>query len=104
MDFKPMVLLGKNWPIIKRIAGLKGDVICRENNVIFINDIAVAKVMRGARNSVILPQWTGCRTLSGDEVFLLNDHPMSLDGRYFGPEKSEDLLGTAFFVWGDKGQ
>ena len=42
-----------------------------------------------------LPRWTGCRTLRGGEIFLLNPAPDSLDSRYFGPLPASRLIGRA---------
>jgi type IV secretory pathway protease TraF len=40
-----------------------------------------------------LPAWSGCRTLTHEQVFLLGDNPRSFDGRYFGPTVAADVLG-----------
>ena len=32
-----------------------------------------------------MPDWHGCHILTEQTVFLLQDHPQSFDGRYFGP-------------------
>ena len=36
----------------------------------------------------------GCRTLSGNEVFLMGDTPDSFDSRYFGPVSADDIEGV----------
>ena len=45
-----------------------------------------------------LPEWTGCVLLDVGHVFLLNENPNSLDGRYFGATNKGDLLGMAHKV------
>lgn len=87
--------VGKNWPLLKQIAGLPGDEVCRNGSEIRINNqpAAVAKdIDSSGRN---LPVWEGCSTLQADQIFLLTPHPASLDGRYFGPIKQTDLDGVA---------
>ena len=87
--------VGKDWPLLKQIAGMQGDEICRTGTEVRINNqlLAVAKTVDlSGRN---LPVWEGCSTLQTDEFFLLTPHPASLDGRYFGPIKQEDLDGVA---------
>lgn len=37
--------------------------------------------------------------LGEGEIFLLNDHPYSLDGRYFGATDIDDILGVAVPIW-----
>jgi conjugative transfer signal peptidase TraF len=70
---------------IKRVAAARGQVVCARGTEISIDAMMVAR--RAERDSVgrLLPTWSGCRTLSGDEVFLLGDTPDSFDGRYWGP-------------------
>ncbi len=69
---------------IKRVAATRGQVVCASGTVIRIDAIIVAH--RAERDSAgrRLPTWSGCRTLSGDELFLLGDTPDSFDGRYWG--------------------
>lgn len=87
--------VGKDWPLVKQVAGLPGDTICREDLTIFINDQRAAEARLVDTKGRDLPTWTGCRTLSAGEVFLLSPHPSSLDGRYFGPVPEPDILGVA---------
>ena len=87
--------VGKDWPLLKQIAGMPGDEICRTGSEIRINNqtVAVAKdVDSTGRN---LPVWSGCSVLEAGELFLLTPHTASLDGRYFGPIKQTDLYGVA---------
>ena len=90
--------VGASWPLIKRVYGIPGDQICRSKNAIFVNEIRVAEVHNIARNGAELPRWEGCFELSSDEYFLLNTHPNSLDGRYFGATHSSDLDGAARLI------
>lgn len=91
--------VGKDWPLLKAIAGLPGDKICRENETILINDEVRAIAFKQDHLQRVLPVWSGCRVLSEDEIFLLNAHPNSLDGRYFGVTKLEDVDGIAVLLF-----
>lgn len=84
--------------MIKRVLGIPGDQICRFKNAIFVNDEHVAGAKIFAKNRLKLPRWQGCFELKTDEYFLLNEHPDSLDGRYFGATKASDLEGTARLI------
>ena len=92
-------LTGGDWPLVKRIAGLPGDEICRENQTILINQSVVAEALLEAPGGLKLSRWQGCHVLEDGEVFLLNDHPRSLDGRYFGVMQDSDLDGVALLLW-----
>lgn len=91
--------VGKDWPLLKAIAGLSGDKICRENTTILINGEMRAIALMQDDLQRDLPVWSGCRMLSEDEIFLLNAHPNSLDGRYFGVTKLEDVDGIAVLLF-----
>jgi len=91
--------LAPGWPIIKRVAGVPGDETCRKNERVFVNRALVAVALETDSAGRKLPAWSGCKTLQDGEFFLLNDHPRSLDGRYFGATKSEDIDGKARFLW-----
>ena len=90
---------GPDWPLIKQVRGLAGDEICRTDFEISINGIWAAEAQSTDHYGRDLPVWMGCMTLQSDEVFLLNDHPRSLDGRYFGATKTNDISGVAQLVW-----
>jgi len=87
--------VGRDWPLLKRIAGTAEDEICRLGQMISINGDTVASAHLVEASGRNLPDWQGCVRLSETEVFLLNAHPDSLDGRYFGATKREDLDGVA---------
>lgn len=91
--------LGPDWPIIKRVAASEGDEICRHGNEVFINETLAAIALDADNAGKKLPQWEGCLTLETDEIFLLNNHPRSLDGRYFGAEKRDDLIGRGLLLF-----
>lgn len=91
--------LAPGWPIIKRVAGVPGDEICRKSERIFINSALVAVALETDSAGRELPRWSGCTTLGDGEFFLLNDHARSLDGRYFGATKAEDIDGKAHLLW-----
>ena len=91
--------IGADWPIIKRVRAMEGDEVCRKDYAISINGEPVAIAREHDRSSRELPVWQGCFRLKSHEVFLLNDHPNSLDGRYFGATDMDDVRGTAALLW-----
>jgi conjugative transfer signal peptidase TraF len=87
--------VGPNWPLLKQIAGVPGDVICRNGQAILLNGEGKASAHLFDSTGRKLPDWEGCFRLSDEQVFLLNAHPESLDGRYFGLTNINDLDGVA---------
>ncbi len=87
--------VGRNWPLLKQIAGLPGDEICRSGVEVSINGKPVATARQRDSMGRALPVWQGCMLLDEGQVFLLAPHPDSLDGRYFGAMQRSDLVGVA---------
>jgi len=89
-------------PLIKRIIGIAGDTVCRRGRTILFNGVTVAIANMKDNKGRVLPNWQGCLVLTTGEVFLLQDHPQSFDGRYFGPVKRSLIIGRAIrlqFPW-----
>jgi conjugative transfer signal peptidase TraF len=82
-------------PMLKRVAALPGQKICRIGRSILIDDKHVADALGRDRFGRPLPIWQGCRVIADDEVFLLNARWDSLDGRYFGPISARAIIGHA---------
>ena len=90
---------GQHWPLIKRVAAASGDEICRNDLQIIINQRPAAFALETDFQGRDLPNWQGCRVLKTQEIFLLNAHPHSLDGRYFGATDLRDVAGTGTLIW-----
>jgi len=90
--------VGRDWPILKRVSAVSGDTICRRQTVVAINGERVGVANLSDKAGRELPRWSGCVALKADQVFLMNKHPDSLDGRYFGPTQKDDLMGRAHKV------
>ncbi|MCW1430879.1 S26 family signal peptidase [Novosphingobium sp. JCM 18896] len=86
-------------PVIKRVAGVSGDLVCGMGAQVTVNGrtVAMRRQWDGARR--LLPKWQGCERLSASRVFLLGDAPDSFDGRYFGVIESACVLGEASLLW-----
>lgn len=82
-------------PLVKRVAALSGAEICREGEAILIDKNPVADALLFDSLGRKLPVWGGCFILQSDEIFLLNAPEKSLDGRYFGATKLNDVIGLA---------
>lgn len=79
--------------LIKRVAAVEGDVVCRRGEQVTVAGRTVAAPTRD-RRGVALPIWTGCRRLETDDLFLLGDTASSFDSRYFGPVRRSDVAGV----------
>ncbi|WP_417462961.1 S26 family signal peptidase [Kordiimonas sp.] len=90
--------LPPNVPLIKRAVGIGGDEICRHGRNISVNGIGMGVAKSEDLFGRTLPVWKGCKTLRGDELFVLNFHPDSFDGRYFGPVDRSLIIGRAIWL------
>lgn len=90
-------------PLIKRIAAVSGQRICRFRHGVTIDDALVGIARARDRLGRPLPAWFGCRTLRSGELFLMNPAaPDSFDGRYFGVLGMTHVIGRATPVWTDE--
>jgi len=89
-----------NVPLVKRVAAMAGDRVCADGPLVRINGRAVVRRLSRDGAGRQMPWWRGCVTLGLDTLFLLMaDSPASFDGRYFGPSKRGELVGTARLLW-----
>ena len=95
--------LPKGVPLLKRVAGLPGQRVCRAGLAITVDGIEMAEALERDRIGRALPVWQGCRVIAPSEIFLLNwDVRDSLDGRYFGPIPASSVIGRAVPLWTDE--
>jgi conjugative transfer signal peptidase TraF len=88
-------ILPPGVPLLKTVAALTDDSVCRNGSAISINGIRAAEVLDSDAEGRALSGWSGCRKLARGELFLLQAHPRSFDSRYFGPALSCDVIGVA---------
>lgn len=88
-----------NVPLVKRVAAVPGDRICAHGTTIRrgARVIAVRRTHDAAGRP--MPWWHGCRTLANGDMLLLMDTSTSFDGRYFGPTRAREIIGTATPLW-----
>ena len=87
-------------PLLKHVAALGGQRVCRIGAAISIDGVNVGEALAHDHRRRPLPVWQGCTVLAADQVFLFNgDRPDSLDGRYFGPLPRTTIVGRAQPIW-----
>jgi conjugative transfer signal peptidase TraF len=90
-------------PLLKYVAALSGQQVCRIGLVITIDGTAIGDSRERDTRGRPLPVWSGCRVLADNEVFLLNPLvPDSLDGRYLGALPITSIIGRAIPLWTDE--
>jgi conjugative transfer signal peptidase TraF len=90
-------------PLLKRIAAVSGQRICRFGHGVTVDGEFVAVARARDHLGRPLPAWFGCRTLQAGELFVMNPAaPDSFDGRYFGVLHMADVIGRATPVWTDE--
>jgi conjugative transfer signal peptidase TraF len=88
-------ILPADWLLLKPVAALPGDTVCRSANTVTVNGEPAATARIIARDGQSLPTWSGCYTLQDNDVFVLAPHPASFDGRYLGPVDTGQIVGVA---------
>lgn len=91
--------LPRGVPLMKYVAAVAGQRICRWGDVLTVDGRLVARARDRDRLGRRLPVWSGCHRLGRDDLLLLNSASDSLDGRYFGPSHRADLIGQAIPIW-----
>lgn len=90
-------------PLLKEVAALTGDRVCRTGLLVTINDKPAGKARARDSRGRPLPAWQGCHRIAADELFVMSRRaPGSFDGRYFGPIARAQLIGRASPVWTDE--
>jgi conjugative transfer signal peptidase TraF len=92
-------VIGRRRPLLKIIAALAGDRVCRRGLAVSINGHSQVWARRIGHAGRPLPSWQGCRVLRPHEVFILGTHRDSFDGRYFGVVATSDLVARVVPVW-----
>lgn len=87
--------LPQGLPLLKRIAALPGQRVCRRSARVTIDGKHVAVALLHDRRGRSLSVWRGCRTVKTGSLFLINASPDSLDSRYFGALRASGLIGRA---------
>jgi type IV secretory pathway protease TraF len=88
-------ILPPGVPLLKTVAALADDHVCRHGSIISINGVFTAEILDSDANGYALSGWFGCRRLVSGELFLLQPNPRSFDSRYFGPALSCHVIGIA---------
>lgn len=88
-------MLPPKAPVLKPVAALAADRVCRWGTLVSINGRLSAIARRHDGRDRSLPVWQGCRQLSASQVFVLAPHPDSFDSRYYGPLQLQLAHGVA---------
>lgn len=95
--------IGRGVPLMKRVAGVPGQQVCRRDHAITVDGVPMGDALDRDHLGRSLPVWQGCRRIAEGELFLMNWSVRdSLDGRYFGPLPTSDVIGRATPLWTDE--
>ncbi|KXV59872.1 conjugal transfer protein TraF [Acetobacter senegalensis] len=87
-------------PLLKPVAALPGQVVCRNGAVVSVDGKALSNALTRDHRGRPLPVWQGCRHVLPGQIFVMNPAvPTSLDGRYFGVLPVDAVLGRAQPLW-----
>jgi len=95
--------IGRGVPLLKHVAALPGQQVCRTGNAITVDDVRFGDALDRDRRGRPLPVWQGCRKVADGDIFLMNVSVAdSLDGRYFGPIAANAVIGQATPLYTDE--
>ena len=91
-------------PLLKRVVGRSGDTVEETGQGVWINGVrqqSSTPLRLDGKTRVLQPYLSGSYTLSGDELWVMGEHPKSFDSRYYGPIHESDVRGhwEAVYVW-----
>jgi conjugative transfer signal peptidase TraF len=84
--------------LLKPVAAIGGDQVCRHGTFVFVRVAFMAHANPADSKQQPLPRWQGCHILRSGELFLLSHAAESFDGRYFGPIRTENIVGRAALI------
>ena len=95
--------IGEGVPLLKHVAALPGQTVCRQGVVVFVDGTALGDTLTHDRRGRPLPGWQGCRRIALDQIFLMNPSVRdSFDGRYFGPLPVRSVIGQSTPIYTDE--
>lgn len=95
--------IGQGVPLMKRVAALPGQRVCRTGLRVTVDGAPLGQALDRDHLGRSLPVWQGCRVIVDGELFFMNATVRdSLDGRYFGPLPSADVIGRALPLYTDE--
>lgn len=95
--------IGRHVPILKRLMGLPGQVVCRIGSAVTVDAVPLGEALENDRFGRPLPVWQGCHRIGDGQIFLMNPSvPDSLDGRYFGLTPASNVIGKATSLYTDE--
>jgi len=87
-------------PLLKPVAGIAGQSVCRTGQRVTIDGKFTGDAQSLDHRGRPLPVWQGCQHLTPGQVFVMNPaEPRSLDGRYFGVLPLSTVIGRVTPVW-----
>ena len=81
-----------DWFLIKPVIAGPGDTVDTTGGRVLVNGLNVGPIYTHDDSGRALPSWRDRRTLGDGEWFVISRRcPGSLDGRYFGPIRTEQI-------------
>jgi conjugative transfer signal peptidase TraF len=85
--------LSRDVPLLKHVAALPGQMVCRTGDTITIDGSPVGASLDRDHLGRPLPTWQGCHVVMAGEIFLMNERSAtSFDSRYFGPLPARTIV------------
>lgn len=85
--------------LLKYIVGVKDDSVCTEKGVLSVDGVNYGGIDAFDREGRQLPQYSFCGRLKDGYIVAIKGMKNSFDSRYYGPIKTEDIIGIATPFW-----
>lgn len=82
-------------PLVKPVAALPGQTVCRHGELIYVDDRLRARARSRDGQGRAMPGWSGCHRLRDGEIFVLAARRDSFDGRYLGVTPLDSVTARA---------
>ena len=88
-----------DYPLIKTVWAVHGDEVCYNNQSVSVPKRPDIPVLGQDVLGRYMPQKSGCIVLKSGEYLLISpDVQTGFDSRYFGPVRSENILGVVQYL------
>lgn len=89
-----------DWRLLKPIIAGESDLVCVSDDGFSLNGRRIAGVQLADSLGNPAPVWRECRRLEAGEFFVYSGyHERSLDSRYVGPVRAEEIQGVYTPLW-----
>lgn len=90
--------------LLKHVWARPGEEVCIEGRALYKGGApnrSISTSLLSSQGQLLRLGFQGCKVVKEGELFVLGQHPSSCDSRYFGPIKTDRIVGaiTPLLIW-----